>query len=614
MSVPVQGTKATTITVDHLIRDNGRTGPGRDPLAKEIADKWHVWKTARAKNEELSNEVQSYVFATDTRTTSNKKLPWSNSTTTPKLCQIRDNLHANYMAALFPNDNWFDWEPFDQESADRDKANKVKAYMKVKMERSNARNIISQLVYDYIDYGNAFATVEFVRNEFNPEEGDAATPQPLPIQGYVGPRIVRISPLDIVFNLRANSFQESPKIVRSVVTIGDLIERMRKVPGEEGRWEAALERILELYTEVSAYKNEDTIKNARFSDDGFGTVWQYMERSEVEVLEFYGSIYDAHTNKVLHDRLITVVNRSYVIQDVAYKDLTGGDPFVHVGWRSRPDNLWGMGPLDNLVGLQYRIDHLENLKADVFDKIATPKPVLLGETSEWTDDPGEPIYGEEGSRVSYLAPDATALNADFQIDTLERRMEEMAGAPKQAMGIRTPGEKTAYEVQTLENAAGRIFQNKVQHFESQFLEPLLNLMFSAALGTQWQADRIAIRDRVKNFSEFLTIDKDDIEARGVIRPRGARHFAAKAMLVQNINQLFASPLGQDPGVRVHFSGKKLAEMLQEALNVAEYGIFGDNIQVFESAETETQMQAAQEQVMSEGMADPDVGMEDDFNE
>jgi hypothetical protein len=32
-------------------------------------------------------------------------------------------------------------------------------------------------------------------------------------------------------------------------------------------------------------------------------------------------------------------------------------------------------------------------------------------------------------------------------------MEEMAGAPKEAMGFRSPGEKTKYEVQRLESAA-----------------------------------------------------------------------------------------------------------------------------------------------------------------
>ena len=35
-------------------------------------------------------------------------------------------------------------------------------------------------------------------------------------------------------------------------------------------------------------------------------------------------------------------------------------------------------------------------------------------------------------------------------------MEEMAGAPKEAMGFRSPGEKTAYEVQRMENAASQV--------------------------------------------------------------------------------------------------------------------------------------------------------------
>lgn len=49
----------------------------------------------------------------------------------------------------------------------------------------------------------------------------------------------------------------------------------------------------------------------------------------------------------------------------------GKTSIVHAGWRYRPDNLWAMGPLDNIVGMQYRIDHLENLKADAMD-LAVP--------------------------------------------------------------------------------------------------------------------------------------------------------------------------------------------------------------------------------------------------
>lgn len=600
-----KSSRGSVMTVDEIILDNGRTGPGRDNLAVAIAERWDEWKMARNKWEQLASEVRAYVFATDTKTTTNARLPWSNSTTTPKLCQVRDNLHANYMAAMFPNDNWFDWEPYDMDSADKNKASNVHAYMRVKTEQSGFKTDIEKLILDYIDYGNAFATVEFVANHFEGAEDEE------PIQGYVGPRVVRISPLDIVYNITANSFDEAPKIVRSVISLGDLKKRISRVPDEEGKWQDTYDLITKFYQDVSAHRATDTRKNKALSEDGLGPVWTYMDKGDVEILEFYGDLYDHRTGDLYEDHLITVVNRSFVIQMEPYKSYTGKCPIKHVGWRSRPDNLWAMGPLDNLVGLQYRIDHLENMKADIFDKIAHPKPYLRGETSEWTEVPGEPIYGDENSDVRYITPDSTALNADFQINMLEQRMEEMAGAPKQAMGIRTPGEKTAYEVQSLENAAGRVFQNKIQHFESEFLEPLLNEMFAAALKSQWLQDRIAVRDRINNFSQFLTLEKDDITARGIIRPRGARHFAAKAMLVQNINNLWASALGQDEGVRVHFSGKQLASLMQDALNLEPYRIYKENAQVFEHAETMKLMQAAEEQVMSEGMVDPNEGVDEE---
>lgn len=80
-----------------------------DSEAHVVASNWRQWVLYRNKKIEEWKELRNYLFATDTRTTSNKKLPWSNSTTTPKLTQIRDNLHANYMAALFPRSKWLKW-------------------------------------------------------------------------------------------------------------------------------------------------------------------------------------------------------------------------------------------------------------------------------------------------------------------------------------------------------------------------------------------------------------------------------------------------------------------------------------------------------------------------
>jgi hypothetical protein len=66
----------------------------------------------------------------------------------------------------------------------------------------------------------------------------------------------------------------------------------------------------------------------------------------------------------------------------------GKCPIFHAGWRERPDNLYAMGPLDNLVGMQYRIDHLENLKADVFDQIAYPILKIRGDVEDFDFEPG----------------------------------------------------------------------------------------------------------------------------------------------------------------------------------------------------------------------------------
>ena len=74
-----------------------------ETMAADVAMKWTEWDTLRENWLESKQEVQEYLFATNTTTTSNSSLPWKNKVHIPKLCQIRDNLHANYMATLFPN-------------------------------------------------------------------------------------------------------------------------------------------------------------------------------------------------------------------------------------------------------------------------------------------------------------------------------------------------------------------------------------------------------------------------------------------------------------------------------------------------------------------------------
>ncbi len=84
----------------------------RDQLGCSIANKWMEWNMGRQEKVGEWKELNRYLYATSTRHTTNAKLPWSNSTTLPKLTQIRDNLYANYVATLFPKRRWQNWQGF----------------------------------------------------------------------------------------------------------------------------------------------------------------------------------------------------------------------------------------------------------------------------------------------------------------------------------------------------------------------------------------------------------------------------------------------------------------------------------------------------------------------
>ena len=199
--------------------------------------------------------------------------------------------------------------------------------------------------------------------------------------------------------------------------------------------------------------------------------------------------------------------------------------------------------------------------------------------------------GEEGD-VGYLQPDPMALQADMQIHLLEQKMEEMAGAPKQAMGIRTPGEKTAFEVQSLQNSASRIFEHKTAHFERMFLEPALNAMLEMARRRMHNSDTIRVLDDNNGLMMFKTIKREDLTASGKIVPVGARHFAERSRRVQSLTQLYQIK-AQDPTVAPHLSGKEFARIMAEELG--EPTLFKENVAVTEQLETQQMMQEAEAQ-------------------
>jgi Leucine-rich repeat (LRR) protein len=233
--------------------------------------------------------------------------------------------------------------------------------------------------------------------------------------------------------------------------------------------------------------------------------------------------------------------------------------------------------------MQYRIDHLENLKADAMDLVVHPPLKIIGEVEEFVWQPEAEIHIDENGDVQEVAKNLNAIiTSDNQIQLLEDKMELYAGAPREAMGVRSPGEKTAFEVQQLQNAAGRIFQEKMTTFEVDLLEPALNAGLETAMRNMNSKDIIRVIDSETDLEIFQTITKDDITASGKLRPIGARHFSEQARLIQDLANLANTNILAL--VQPHISTKNLSKVLSGAMNVEALGIFEPNVAITEQME------------------------------
>src|SRR5437867_7586919 len=138
--------------------------------------------------------------------------------------------------------------------------------------------------------------------------------------------------------------------------------------------------------------------------EGFTSFRNYLMSNWVETFTFYGDWHDTYTGEFQKNRIITVVDRHKLISNKPNPSYFGNPPIYHVPWRKKQDNLWGMGPLDNLVGMQYRLDHIENMAADVWDLVTYPVQMVTGFVEDFVWEPGAKIFAGEEGKVELVSP------------------------------------------------------------------------------------------------------------------------------------------------------------------------------------------------------------------
>lgn len=571
-----------TFDIYKYISDNA------DDLATAIVEKYTTWLDAKQGWEAVYRSCLEYLFATDTSAiTDLQTSEYSSTTHIPKLTQVRDIITTYYLEALFSLEDYVQWRGMSLDDLVIKKRNAITDFVKQMLNDGNFKDVVSKLVEDYFDAGNAFAMPVW-----RVDKDDQGT-------YWEGVVAQRIDPLDIVFDPTVKDFKDTPKIIRTVLSLGDLKVLSDQDPVMKEAFDRMRKQRQELKDMRATFTNGDEIINNELNIAGFSALDTYLLSDTVELLTFIGTLYDVTNDKLYKDKKITIVDRSIILKIEDMEGICNNNYIFKAGWRDRKDVLWSMSPVENLLGMQYRIDFLENKKADVYDYVANPMLVVKGEVSRpEVISPGGEFACDKDSDVRYLVPDTTILSADNQVAIYENRIEMFAGAPREAAGFRTPGEKTAFEYAQLMNASSRMFNRKIQKFEHEIFEPLINACFQLYLKRKaGQTVNIKTWDYINNVEDVITVNVDELQGEGSLKAIGTAYYSDKSQVAQNLQMLGQNPLFLDEAVRANFSPAMLGRIFAHVTDLDKFDdLFRKNQRLYETADQQKLVSRLMQQV------------------
>lgn len=581
-----------------------------DSLAENISNKWISWINGRQQWEERYRKVLQYLYSTTTDTIYGQASnPWCSNVHIPKMTQLRDVLITYELESLFSLSDYYEFQGFTQDSNTLENRNIVKGLLKNMLDEGGFKETIEKLVSDYIDAGNCFTMPIWDAQQVEDSTGFKSL-------FWEGAKAIRINPLDIVFDPTACEFKDSPKIIRTVLSLGELTVLAEKDPiMKEG-----LDKALTIRQDImTAITNGDTIKGDEINIAGFGNWSTYVTSDVVEILTFYGTVYDVVKKELHKNKKITIMDRRVLLKEEPLEDLNGYNFIFKGGYRDRKDILWSMSPLENLLGMQARIDFLENKRSDCYDATVNPVRVIKGNV-DMPDSlgPGDEIRMDTDCDVHYLAPDTSILTADTLMDRYEVKMEEFVGSPKEVLGFRTPGEKTMYEVEQLMTAATRLFQRQIRKFEREILEPIINALFQLYLKRKaGQTVQLKYWDAANEMYSFKDVNVDDIKSLGRIVVFGTEVAQDKAKVAQALQALGQNPLFMDEVVRNNFSPTELGKVFSYVTGLDRYSnLFRKDSRLYEITDQQKLIEGLQSQVdevKAESLAEAQGGADEAQN-
>ena len=534
-----------------------------DQLAVALANKFRLMMLARQARFTLWTELHDFAMQTDTSDTSNAT-SWKNNIAVPVIPYILDVLTAQYYRILFPQKDWFEVVPHDI-LKNAQKAKFVKAYLLRQFAQLNVQPKLREVIRETVLYGNSLCG--FV------EQGGKLVFVKPPIQDWCR-------------DVFAQNFDNSFLACRFRVPYASLFSLY---PEDKVRRMGDIYKDSELYTSWLKNRNLMIEKYNPFLTD------RLNQRGFAELIYFYGDFYNEETQEILKDRLIIVGNGTTIL----YNEECLDKPFVQAQYRETLDDGYGTG-LENLTGIAWHINKLQNNIADVMDIIANPICVVKSENDvKFNYVPNAQIQMSREDSIEFISPDHSVLNQYKQIDFLFEMAKKVSGAQEEKIGQRQPGEKTATEVTLLSQGADNLFEHFAKQFEYFVIIPLLKKayrMFVENVTKQGQMP-FTYFDQTSGMNEsiiFTAGELDNMEFDFV----GASQMVDQSTKAQQCITLLELR-AKYPEVHNNISGAAVVEQLIKDLGVVNPNIFKPGEGIEEDIRMAIQQSDAQKRITSQ---------------
>jgi len=389
-------------------------------------------------------------------------------------------------------------------------------------------------------------------------------PEPPPVSrelAYCGPTFH----VDDIFNFVIDPFSPDPKhalrIKRTFVAKSQLVALSQK--NEYGySVYSNVERITT--SEVRRHQTDD------FEEDRYRAFGMEMPKSsEVELLEAWGTIeipggYGGEDTKTYVSHVCTIANRQTVIRFEPTFLWSGDAPVQLATYRDVPGQVYGIGQLEPLLGLQDLTNVRANQNVDVVAFCVNPEYKCYDDgvidLSAVSAPNKRHLMGDPAGNMIPLEKNMTGLQLGFQdVEYLKREFHTIAKSQSPlAASSRESATRSSLDAGAVNTDVAKI----AAHIEDTVLFRVIDLFVQ--LNAQYLPKGEVVKSLQDGTANIKEISPETLRRHWLVKIRGSQYVADRAENMQNMMMIFQLLTGNPmllPAVNSLEMAKKLYTML-----------------------------------------------------